>query len=74
MNLPRYFLVNGRPVRFVATPDGGLDVEALDWGTGGFTRAMEYLTRCLTGDTDVDEVDTAAFDDRVARIRATRGS
>jgi hypothetical protein len=70
MNLPQFFLVNRRPVRFVANDVGGVRVEALDLTTRVFVPAPEYLTRCLLGDTDADEVDAAVFDARVAEICA----
>lgn len=77
MDLPRYFIVGERPVKFVSTPDGGMDVLALDWKTGEFVREMRYLARCTHGDPEVDEVEQAAFDEKVARevaeIRAKAG-
>ncbi|MBI5497835.1 MAG: hypothetical protein HY904_22700 [Deltaproteobacteria bacterium] len=66
----RYFVVGDRPVRTVATPGGGMDVEALDWATGEFVRAMQYLTRVSFPDGEVDEVDAAEFNTRVQRVRA----
>ncbi|MBI5610531.1 MAG: hypothetical protein HY902_16765 [Deltaproteobacteria bacterium] len=70
MQLPRYFLVGDRPVRFVATPGGGMDVQAFDWATGHFARDMGYLTRCCQGGGEIDEVEATEFDQRVARLRA----
>ncbi|MBE7451163.1 MAG: hypothetical protein HS111_20385 [Kofleriaceae bacterium] len=66
----RYFIVGARPVRLVPRADGGLGVEAIDWGTGEMVRATQYLTRVLTGDGEVDEVDEAEFERAVAEIRA----
>ena len=31
---------------------------------------MEYLTRCVMGDTDVDDVEEDVFQRRVDRVRA----
>lgn len=73
MTLPRFFLVGDRPVQFVATADGGMDVLALDWATGLFIRDMRYLTRCSQGGGEVDEVDAAEFDAKVATIVAAIG-
>lgn len=67
---PRFYIVGARPVRLVPTDDGGLDVEALDWQTGEFVRAMNYLSRVLIGDGEVDEVIPEQFDREVAEIRA----
>ena len=33
--LPRYYAVDGRPVKLVATPDGGTEALAVDAATGG---------------------------------------
>ena len=65
-----FYLVGDRPVCFVALPDGGLDVQAFDWATGDFVREMGYLTRCLLGDPEVDELDAVTFAAHVARHRA----
>ena len=65
-----YYAVNDRPVKLVPTPDGGLDVLALNMRTGRFERDMGYLTRCITCDGDVDVFpDEAAFLTRVEEIR-----
>lgn len=77
MELPRYFFVGERPVKFVATADGGMDVLALDWKTGEFVREMRYLSKCSQGGGEVDEVEEAEFTAKVARevaeIRAKAG-
>lgn len=69
MDLPRYFVVGARPVKLVATPEGGLDVLALDFQSGEFVRELGYLSRCLGGDVEADEVAAAEFDARVAQLR-----
>ena len=61
MELPRYFIVGERPVKFIATAAGGMDVLAWDWQSRKFSRHMEYLTRCSLGDPEVDEVEETAF-------------
>jgi len=75
--LPRYFIVGERPVKFVATPDGGMDVLAFDWKTGEFVREMRYLSKCSQGGGEVDEVEEGAFEAKVAlevaEIRAKGG-
>lgn len=70
MTLPRYFIVGDRPVQFVATADGGMDVLAQDWATGTFVREMRYLSRCLQGDSEVDEVEADEFEAKVATLVA----
>ena len=65
----QYFTVNDRPVKFVILPDGGMDVLALNMRSGEFERDMGYLTRCVCHEGDVDELDEAAFLERVEAIR-----
>jgi len=68
--LAQFFALNGRPVKFVPTSEGGLDVQALDMRTGVFQRDMSCLSRCVSGYGDVDEFrDEAAFEVLVAQIR-----
>lgn len=65
----RYFIAGARPVKLVPTPDGGLDVQAIDWETGAFVREMSYLSRISRGDHEIDEVDAKHFAGEVALIR-----
>ncbi len=67
-----YFIVGDRPVTFVQLADGGMDVQAYDWDTGGFVRDMSYLTRCIFGHGDIDVVDRVTFEAHVAALRARR--
>ena len=53
-DLPEYFIVGDRPVKSVPTDEGGLDVQAYDWTTGAFIRAMEYLTRISFQEGEVE--------------------
>lgn len=70
MKLPRYFLVGDRPVKAVATPEGGLDLLAWSWADKAFARDMSLLSRVLFNQgEDVDEVDRATFEARVAGLR-----
>ena len=43
--LPRYYAVDGRPVKLVATPDGGTEALALDAATGGLFPDPGFLGR-----------------------------
>ena len=70
LTLPRYCIVGARPVRALATQDGGMTVEALDWKTGAFVRALEYTERIIMGYGEVDYVTEAEFHAAVAAIRA----
>ncbi|MBM3497416.1 MAG: hypothetical protein FJX74_01990 [Armatimonadetes bacterium] len=68
---PAYYAVNDRPVKFVPTPEGGLDVLALDLRTGEFERDLSYLSRCLGHVGDVDTFpDEATFEAYVETLRA----
>lgn len=73
MSLTGYFIVGLRPVRIFRTEDGGLDCQALDWETGGFIRAMEYLSRIHFSDSaEIDEVSQPQFEALVGRIALQR--
>ncbi len=72
MELPSFYLVNGRPVKLVATEDGGMDVQALNLKTGEFERELSYLSRVILSDSDTDQVDQATFEERVAQVQNTK--
>lgn len=67
--LPWYYFVNDRPVKMVAIPGGGMDVLALDMGTGEFKRDLHMLSKVQDPFADVDAPDEMAFERRVAAIR-----
>jgi hypothetical protein len=69
MNLPMYFIVGMRPVKMIATPSGGMAVLKMNWETGVFEYGMEYLSRALSNDADVDSVKEAGFIDHVECLR-----
>jgi hypothetical protein len=67
---PWFYAVNDRPVKLVRTPEGGLDVLALNMRTGEFERDMSYLTRCLLHEGDVDTfASEAEFEAYVGEVR-----
>lgn len=73
MNLPIYCIVGDRPVKGVGTADGGMDVLAFDWQSGGFVRDMTHLhTLVHPTDEDAEFVDEAAFEARVSALRGER--
>jgi hypothetical protein len=69
----RYFIVGARPVKTVAVPGGGLDVQAFDWDSGEFVRAMQYLSRVVFPDGETDEVTAEDFESQVQKLRAELG-
>jgi len=68
----KYYLVNDRPVQFMPTPSGGMDILALNMRTGEFEREMGYLTKVMDPMADVDSVTHEQFAENVAAIRASR--
>jgi hypothetical protein len=67
---PWYFAINDRPVKVVATSDGGMDVMILNLVTGELERNMAYLSQCFEPGQNVQRLSEAEFDSRVAEIRA----
>ncbi len=67
-DLTRYYAVNDRPVKMVATLDNGMDVLALNMRTGEFERDMGYLTKVYDPFADVDILNKEEFEARVASI------
>ncbi len=73
MELPVFCLIGDRPVKGVATPEGGLDVLAYDWDTGEFVRDMRHLhTLVHPTDEDATFVDEPTFEAQVAALRRAR--
>jgi hypothetical protein len=75
-SLHPFYTVNDRPVKFVPTEGGGLDVQVLDMRTGEFVRDMSYLSKVFEPGKDVDQLSEAEFNARVDAIRreiASRG-
>lgn len=69
-DLPMYFIVGLRPVKFVRTETGDLIVLKLNFQTGEFEPGMEHYSRCLHDmGGDVREVSEADFIQHVERVR-----
>jgi hypothetical protein len=68
--LPRYFAVNDLPVKFVETPDGGMDVLAWDWKANDFVRHLEYLDAVMKPASDVQELTESEFNALADTTRA----
>lgn len=67
---PWYFEIDDRPVKVVATADGGMDVLILNPATGKLERDMAYLSRCFEPGLAVQRLTEAEFNTRVAAILA----
>lgn len=52
LTLPMYCIVGRRPVKAVATDEGGMDIQAYNWDTGEFERDMSYMMSITFGDAD----------------------
>lgn len=68
MDLPRYFIVGNRPVKFVGTEDGGMTVQVFDWNNGSFIRNLDYLLKAIYSD-DTQEVTKEQFLSHVDTLR-----
>jgi len=67
-SFPWYFEVNDRPIKVVATSDGGMDVLILNTTTGELERNMDYLARCFEPGQDVKRISEAEFNTRIKTI------
>jgi hypothetical protein len=72
--LPKYYAVNDRPVKMIATPEGGLDVLVMNLKTGKFERDMSYGSRVYESGQDVDQFDITEFEDYVVTLQQTIAS
>ena len=69
MKVLRYCTVNDRPIKFVETPDGGEDVLAYDWKTGGFVIDRSYGPRAVDPDVDVYDMEKDEFEQYVEALK-----
>lgn len=65
---PWYFAIDDRPVKVVATPEGGMDVLILNPATGKLERDMAYLARCFEPGQAVQRLSEAEFQARIAAL------
>lgn len=66
---PWYFLIDDRPVKVVATADGGMDVLRLNLATGTLERDMAYLARCFEPGQSVQRVSEAEFNHQIEVLK-----
>jgi len=66
--LPLFFIFGKRPVKFISTADGGMDVLAFNWKSGKFERDMSYLSKYFKSSPEVEEVNEAKFNSYVKKL------
>jgi hypothetical protein len=64
-----YYAVNDRPIKMVATPEGGRDVLVMNMKTGEFERDMSYGYQIYEPGKDVDQFTEQEFDEYVAVLK-----
>ena len=57
-----------RPVKFIPTPDGGMDVLAFDWKLGEFKRDLSYLSDFFKHSPESEEFTEEEFDLYVKKL------
>jgi hypothetical protein len=67
---PWYFTIDDRPVKVVATPNGGMDVLVVNLTTGALERNMDYLSRCFEPGQAVQRLTATEFEQRLATLKA----
>lgn len=73
MNLPIFCIVGARPVKAIATADGGMDILAYCWEDGSFERHMEYLEQVVLGEGETEFLSENDFNAYVTQLRQDRG-
>ena len=69
--LPAYFSYYQRPVKFLATPDGGMAAYRLSWQTGGWEPADDIADEVIGAvGGEISELDRDRFIDLTERNRA----
>ena len=66
--LPRYFIVEGIPAKWIQVKDGGSTILAFNRKTGEFVRAIGLLTT-IYGHGDVEEVTEEEFEAYVKKLK-----
>jgi hypothetical protein len=64
-----YHAINDRPIKMVATPEGGRDVLVMNMKTGEFERDMSYGYQIHEPAKDVDQFTEQEFDEYVAVLK-----
>jgi hypothetical protein len=67
---PWYFAIDDRPVKVVATPNGGMDVLVANLTTGDLERNLDYLARCFEPGQAVQRLTAAEFEQRLTALKS----
>ena len=70
-DFPWYFAIDDRPVKVIATPNGGMDVLIANLNTGKLERDMQYLAYCFEPGKNVQRLSEAEFNDQMAAFKAS---
>ncbi len=70
---PWYFTINDRPVKVVATPNGGMDVLIANLTTGKLERDLQYLVYCFEPGQNVQRISEAEFNTRLTTLQTSLG-
>lgn len=68
---PWYFTINDRPVKVVATPNGGMDVLIANLITGKLERDLQYLAYCFEPGQNVQRISEAEFNTRLTTLQSS---
>ncbi len=71
---PWFFVINDRPVKVVATPDGGMDVLILNMATGDLEGNIDYLAQCFEPGQNVQRITEEEFNTRLQSAKASLDS
>jgi hypothetical protein len=59
--LPLFYIFGARPVKFVRTEEGGMDILAFNWDSGEFERDLSYLSKLFDYSPDNYEITEEEF-------------
>ncbi len=68
LKIPLYMIFDIRPVKFIPTKDGGMDILAFNWNTGEFKKDLSYLSKLFRHSPDAYEVTEKEFFKHVNKL------
>lgn len=69
MELPRYYTVGPRAIKFVAGANGGMSVLKMNSKSGVFEYGMEFFARATSSDSDAERLSEDEFIQYVESVR-----